>query len=128
MAPLPTTYARHGAAPPNCSRLLAWRSGPGFGDKVQAETNLDHLLTAQTQADARNGFDTLMAATAAGLRLPPPGTARSGYVTALTDFRTAGLDLRDNQVNAALIVTENGITADQKASTILTTQVETCRH
>jgi hypothetical protein len=69
-----------------------------------------------------------MAATAVGLRLPPPGTARSGYVTALTDFRTAGLDLRDNQVNAALIVTENGITADQKASTILTTQVETCRH
>ncbi len=128
LAPLPTTYARHGAAPANCSRLLAWRSGPGFGDKVQAETNLDHLLTAQTQADARNGFDTLMAATAAGLRLPPPGTARSGYVTALTDFRTAGLDLRDNKVNAALIVTENGITADQKASAILTTQVETCRH
>ena len=27
-----------------------------------------------------------------------------------------------------LPVTENGITADQKASTILTTQVETCRH
>ena len=41
---------------------------------------------------------------------------------------TAGLDLGDNQVDAALIVTENAITADQKASTILTTQVETCHH
>jgi hypothetical protein len=69
-----------GAAP--VRRALAWRSGPGFGDKVRAETNLDNLLAARTQADARNAFHTLMGATAAGLRLPPPGTARSGYVTA----------------------------------------------
>lgn len=40
----------------------------------------------------------------------------------------AGLDLRDNNVNAALLVTENGITADQKATAILTGQVEVCRH
>ena len=69
-----------------------------------------------------------MAATAEGLRHPPPGAARSGYVTALTDFRTAGLDLQDNNVNGALLVTENGITADQKATAILTGQVEVCRH
>jgi len=68
-----------------------------------------------------------MAATAAGLRLPPPGTARGGYVTALTDFRTVGLDLRDNNVDAALLVTENGITADQRATAILTSQVALCR-
>ena len=127
LAPLPASYARHGATPASCSRLLAWRSGPGFGDKVQAETGLGKLLAARTPADARNAFDALMAATAAGLRLPPPGTARGGYVTALTDFRTAGLDLRDNNVDAALLVTENGITADQKATAILTSQVALCR-
>jgi hypothetical protein len=69
-----------------------------------------------------------MAATAAGLRHPPPGTACGDYVTALTDFRTAGLDLRDNQVSAALVATQNGITTDQKATTILTTQLGQCRH
>jgi Zn-dependent protease with chaperone function len=127
LAPLPASYARHGATPASCSRLLAWRSGPGFGDKVQAETDLDKLLAARTPADARNAFDALMAATAAGLHLPPPGAARGGYVTALTDFRTAGLDLRDNNVNAALLLTENGITADQKATAILTSQVALCR-
>lgn len=76
----------------------------------------------------RNDFSALMAATAAGLRHPPPGAARGDYVTALTDFRTAGLDLRDNQVSAALVATQNGITADQKATTILTTQLGQCRH
>ncbi len=39
-----------------------------------------------------------------------------------------GLDLRDNQVSAALVATQNGITADQKATTILTTQLGQCRH
>lgn len=69
-----------------------------------------------------------MAATATGLRHPPPGATRGGYVAPLTDFRTAGLDLRDNNVNAALLVTENGITADQKATAILASQVGVCRH
>ena len=128
LAPLPTTYARHDAAPAGCPGLLAWRSGPGFGDKVRTETDLNSLLVARTPAAARNDFGALMAATAEGLRHPPPGAARGGYVTALTDFRTAGLDLRDNNVNAALLVTENGITADQKATAILTGQVEVCRH
>ena len=128
LASLPTTYARHGATPASCSRLLTWRSGPGFGDKVQTETYLNRLLSARTPAAARNDFDALMAATATGLRHPPPGATRGGYVTALTDFRTAGLDLRDNNVNAALLVTENGITADQKATAILASQVEVCRH
>ena len=128
LASLPTSYARHGATPASCSQLLAWRSGPGFGDKVQAETDINNLLTARTPADARNDFSVLMAATAGGLRHPPPGTARSGFVTALTDFRAAGLDLRDNQVSAALVATENGITADQAATAILTGQMATCRH
>ena len=128
LAPLPASYARHGATPASCSRLLAWRSGPGFGDKVQAETDLDKLLAARTPADARNAFDALMAATAEGLRHPPPDAARGGYITALTDFRTAGFDLRDNQVSAAFIATEDGITADQAATTILTSQLARCRH
>ncbi len=127
LAPLPASYARHGATPANCSQLLGWQSGPGFGDKVQTETDINSLLGARTPADARNDFSALMAATAAGLRQPPPGAARSGFVTALTDFRTAGVDLRDNRVSAALIVTENGITADQAATAILTGQVATCR-
>ena len=84
------------------------------------------MLSARTAADARNAFGALMAATAGGLRHPPPDTTRSGYVTALTDFRTAGLDLRDNQVSAALIVTEEGITADQAATATLTGQIATC--
>ncbi len=100
----------------------------GFGDKVQAETTLNRLLSAQTAADARNAFGALMAATTGGLRHPPPGAARGGYVTALTDFRTAGLDLRDDQVSAAIIATENGITADQTATAILTSQLTRCRH
>ena len=127
LSPLPTSYARHGATPASCSRLLAWRSGLGFGDKVQAETDLNRLLAARTSADARNDFSALMAATAAGLRRPPPGAAGGGYVTALTDFRTAGLDLRDDRVNAALVATQNGITADQKATTMLTAQLGQCR-
>jgi hypothetical protein len=127
LSPLPASYARHGATPASCSRLLAWRSGLGFGDKVQAETDLNGLLAARTSADAENDFSALMAATAAGLRHPPPGAARGGYVTALTDFRTAGLDLRDNQVNAALVATQNGIDADQKATTMLTAQLGQCR-
>ena len=65
---------------------------------------------------------------AGGLRHPPPDAARGGYVTALTDFRTAGLDLRDEQVSAALIATENGITADRAATAILTSQLAQCRH
>ena len=125
--PLPACYARHGATPASYSRLLVWRSGPGFGDKVQAETDLNGLLAARTSADAQNGFSGLMAATAAGLRHPPPGAARGGYVTALTDFRTAGLDLRDNRVSAALAATQNGIDADQKATTMLTAQLGQCR-
>jgi hypothetical protein len=94
LTPLPASYARHDATPASCSRLLAWRSGPGFGDKV---------------------------------RHPPPGTARRGYVTALTGFRTAGLDLRDNKVDAAMTITQSAITADQEASTILNDQVARCR-
>ena len=86
------------------------------------------LSSAGQLGGARNDFSALMAATAAGLRHPPPDAARSGYVTALADFRTAGLDLRDNNVNAALLVTENGITADKKATAILTSQVEVCHH
>ncbi len=128
LAPLPASYARHGATPANCSQLLAWQGGPGFGDKVQAETDINSLLGARTPADAQADFGALMAATAAGLRHPPPGAARSGFVMALTDFRTAGVDLRDSRVSAALIVTENGITADQAATAILTGQVATCRH
>ena len=127
LSPLPAGYARHGATPASCSRLLAWRSGPGFGDKVQTETDLDGLLAARTSADAQNDFNALMAATAAGLRHPPPGAARGSYVAALTDFRTAGLDLRDNQVSAALVATQNGINADQKATTMLTAQLGQCR-
>jgi hypothetical protein len=127
LAPLPASYARHDATPASCSRLLAWRSGAGFGAKVQAETDLNGLLAARTPADARGAFSALMAATAEGLRHPPPGAARGGYVTALADFRTAGLDLRANKVSAALIVTESGITADQKATAILTSQVAQCR-
>ena len=127
LSPLPASYARHGATPASCSRLLAWRSGLGFGDKVQAETDLNRLLAARTSADAQNGFSALMAATAAGLRRPPPGAVGGGYVTALTDFRTAGLDLRDDRVNAALVATQNGITADQKATTMLTAQLGQCR-
>ena len=115
------------ATPTSCSRLLACRSGLGFGDKVQAETDLNRLLAARTSADARNDFSALMAATAAGLRRPPPGAVGGGYVTALTDFRTAGLDLRDDRVNAALVATQNGITADQKATTMLTAQLGQCR-
>jgi hypothetical protein len=69
-----------------------------------------------------------MAATAAGLRQPPPGAARSSYITALTDFRTAGLDLRDNKVDAAMIISESAITADQKASAVLNSQAARCRH
>ncbi len=128
LAPLPASYARHGATPASCSRLLTWRSGPGFGDKVQAETTLNRLLSARTAADARNAFGALMAATAGGLRHPPPDAARGGYITALTDFRTAGLDLRDDQVSAAIIATEDGITADQAATAILTSQLARCRH
>jgi hypothetical protein len=127
LAPLPASYARHDTTPASCSRLLAWRSGPGFGEKVQTETDLDSMLAARTPADARDALGALMTATAEGLRHPPPGAARSGYVTALTDFRTAGLDLRDDKVDAALLVTENGITADQKATAILTSQVAKCR-
>ena len=128
LAPLPASYARHGATPASCSRLLAWRSGPGFGDKVQTETTLNRLLSARTAADAQNAFGALMAATAGGLRHPPPDAARGGYITALTDFRTAGLDLRDDQVSAAIIATEDGITADQAATAILTSQLAQCRH
>ena len=54
--------------------------------------------------------------------------ARGGYITALTDFRTAGLDLREDQVSAAIIATEDGITADQAATAILTSQLARCRH
>ena len=68
-----------------------------------------------------------MAAIAEGLRQPPPGAARGSYVTALTYFRTAALDLRDNKVDAAMIVTESGITADEKATTILTSLLAKCR-
>ncbi len=127
LAPLPGSYARHDGTPASCSRLLAWRSGPGFGDKVQAETSIGTMLAARTRAEAQTGLDALMAATAAGLRHPPPGTARDSYVTALGDFRTAGLDLRDNNVNAAMIITESAITADQEASGILNSQVARCR-
>jgi Zn-dependent protease with chaperone function len=128
LAPLPGSYARHDGTPATCSRLLAWRGGPGFGDKVQAETAIGSVLAARTRAEAQNGFDALLAATAAGLRHPPPGAARASYVRALSDFRTAGLDLRDNKVAAAMIITENAITADQQASGILNSQVARCRH
>ncbi len=109
-------------------QLFVGQYDPSIGLRVRTETDLNSLLVARTPAAARNDFDALMAATAAGLRHPPPGAARGGYVTALTDFRTAGLDLRNNNVNAALLATENGITADQKATAILTSQVEVCRH
>ena len=73
LTPLPASYARHDATPASCNRLLAWRSGPGFGDKVQAETDLGNMLAARTPAEAQNGFDALMAATAAGLAPPAAG-------------------------------------------------------
>ncbi len=117
----------HDAAPPGCSQLLAWHSGPGFGDKVRAETELGGMLAARTSAEARSHFGALMAATSDGLQHPPPGSARESYVKALADFRTAGLDLRDNKVDAAMIITESAITADQKATATLNSQVARCR-
>lgn len=117
----------HDGAPAGCSRLLAWRSGPGFGDKVRAETELDGMLGARTPAEASSRFGALMAATADGLRHPPPGPARESYVTALNEFRTAGLDLRDNNVDGAMTVTQRAITADQKATATLASQVAGCR-
>lgn len=120
--------AGHGHdAPAGCSQLLAWRSGPGFGDKVRAETDLDGMLAARTPAEARGHFGALMAATADGLRHRPPGSAGNSYATALTDFRTAGLDLRDNKAGAAMIITESAITADERATATLNSQLASCR-
>jgi hypothetical protein len=127
LAPLPAAYARPPAPPAICSRLAAWQSGPGYADKVGAEADIDKLLGARDPVDAQSAFSALMTVTAEALRNPPPGTARGGYIAAMNDFRTAALRLRGNKVTAALGDVQDGITADQKATVILTAQEKACR-
>jgi hypothetical protein len=126
-APLPAAYARPYAQLASCSPLLAWQSGPGYADKVGAETDIQKLLEARDPIDAQSDFNALIAITSEALRNAPPGTARGGYVAAMNDFRTAGLLLGRNKVTAALAEIQDGITADQKATRLLTGQERTCR-
>lgn len=126
-APLPATYARPHAQLAICSPLLAWQSGPGYADKVGAETDIQKLLEARDPIDAQSDFNALIAITSEALRNAPPGTARGGYVAAMNDFRTAGLLLGGDKVTAALAEIQDGITADQKATRLLTGQEKTCR-
>jgi hypothetical protein len=127
VAPLPAAYAAPAVSLADCSRLAAWQSGPGYADKVGAETDIEKLMEARDPADGQSDFDQLIAITAAALQNPPPGTARSGFITAMGDFRTAGLRLGSDQVAAALAAIQSGITADQKATALLTSQEKKCR-
>jgi hypothetical protein len=126
-APLPAAYARPDAQLAICSPLLAWQSGPGYADKVGAETDIQKLLEARDPIDAQNDFNALITITSEALRNAPPGTARGGYVAAMNDFRTAGLLLGGNKVTAALAEIQDGITADQQATRLLTGQERRCR-
>jgi hypothetical protein len=126
LAPLPAAYARPAASAPVCMHLAAWQDGPGYADKVGAEADIEKLLEAPDPVDGRSDFNQLIAITADALLHPPPGTARGGYIAAMNDFRTGGLRLRNNQVNAALAAIQSGITADQKATALLTAQEKTC--
>jgi hypothetical protein len=126
VAPLPAAYARPAVSLADCSRLAAWRGGPGYADKVGAETDIEKLMEARDPADGQSDFNQLIAITAAALQNPPPGTARESYVAAMNDFRTAGLRLGSDQVSAALAAIQSGITADQKATALLTDQEQKC--
>jgi hypothetical protein len=127
LAPLPAAYARPAVSLADCSRLAAWQGGPGYADKVGAETDIGKLMEARDPADGQSDFNQLIAITAAALRNPPPGPARDGYIAAMNDFRTAGLRLGGDQVSAALAAIQSGITADQKATALLTRQEKECR-
>ena len=84
-------------------------------------------MEARDPADGQSAFNQLIAITAAALQNPPPGTARDGYIAAMSDFRTAGRRLGSDQVPAALAAIQSGITADQKATALLTSQEKKCR-
>ena len=127
LAPLPAAYARPAVSLADCSRLAAWQDGPGYADKVGAETDIGKLMEARDPADGQSAFNQLIAITAAALQNPPPGTARDGYIAAMSDFRTAGLRLGSDQVSAASVAIQSGITADQKATALLTSQEKKCR-
>ena len=109
-------------------RQLARKYHPDVAtDKVGAETDIGKLMEARDPADGQRDFNQLIAITAAALRNPPPGPARDGYIAAMNDFRTAGLRLGGDQVSAALAAIQSGITADQKATALLTRQEKKCR-
>jgi hypothetical protein len=127
LAPLPAAYARPPVSLADCSRLAAWQGGPGYADKVGAETDIGKLMEARNPADGQSDFNQLIAITAVALQNPPPGPARDGYIAAMNDFRTAGLRLGSDQVSAALAAIQSGITADQKATALLTIQEKECR-
>ena len=127
VAPLPAAYAAPAVSLADCSRLAAWQAGPGYADKVGAETDIEKLMEARDPADGQSDFDQLIAITAAALRNPPPGPARGGFMAAMSDFRAAGLRLGSDQVSAASAAIQAGITADQKATTLLTDQEKRCR-
>jgi hypothetical protein len=84
-------------------------------------------MEARDPADGQSDFNQLIAITAAALRNPPPGPARSGFIAAMSDFRNAGLRLGSDQVSGALAAIQSGITADQKATALLTSQEKECR-
>jgi Zn-dependent protease with chaperone function len=127
VAPLPAAYAAPAVSLADCSRLAAWQAGPGYADKVGAETDIEKLMEARDPADGQSDFNQLIAITAAALHNPPPGTARGGFIVAMSDFRAAGLRLGSDQVTAALAAIQSGITADQKATALLTSQEKKCR-
>jgi hypothetical protein len=127
VAPLPAAYARPAVSLADCSRLATWQGGPGYADKVGAETDIEKLMEARDPADGQSDFNQLIAITAAALQNPPPGPARSGFIAAMSDFRTAGLRLGGDQVVAALAAIQSGITSDQKATALLTSQEKKCR-
>jgi hypothetical protein len=127
VAPLPAAYAAPAVSLADCSRLAAWQSGPGYADKVGAEADIEKLMEARDPADGQSDFNQLIATTAAALQNPPPGSARGGFIAAMGDFRTAGLRLGSDQVAAALAAIQSGITADQKATALLTNQEKKCR-
>jgi len=126
-APLPASYAGQSPAHDACAQLAAWNHSGGMDAKLRADSAVGPVYKAiaspQGPAVAARALES---ATAAALRNPPPGTARDSYVTAMTDLGAFARDVLAGRTAPAGTELANGLTADEKTSSLLAEQIRKC--
>jgi hypothetical protein len=117
LQPSPQEIAQAATPAPSgsCSPTARWISAGGL-QNYNVDTEYAQLALARSSqsatAAAEQGLD---AAIRAALANPPPGAARTPYITSVSEFRTAARDLADGNIIAADTVSDDAYNSFNKA-------------